>query len=377
MIRVLYISNEDKQLGGSSLSLLDMLESLGEQVDPIILFMADGPVCHCFRDKGYRCLVHPFYRNSFSAKGWRRVVRFLPHGVARFFIQRRCIRLVTNELNDVDLVHTNSSTVDIGLRIANKLRVPHLWHLREYYDIGLGGKPFPSWASWKRKLFSSDAVIAITPGLFSHWNLGTHPKAYCIPDAVCRLKDAKEVRLERNGRVLFVAGKISRVKRPDEALRIFAGSQLPKSQLCLIGTMEADLKNELDILSEKLNIRNKLIIIPFISDVMSMMREASAVLVCTQNEGMGRVAVEAMFAGCPVVARNSGGSHDVLKEGELGQLYNSVEEGTLQLQRAVTSPLLEQLKKAQEEAMRDYSVENYGQRILSVYQSLLCHDRDS
>ena len=381
--RVLYVCNEDRHLGGSSLSLLNMLQALEGSIDPVLLFMSDGVVASFFRKKGYNCLVVPFYRSSFSPAGFIRVVRFLPHAVMRFFKQRICVYRVMRVVGKVDLVHSNSSTVDIGLMLARRMGVPHLWHIREYYDTGLHGRPFPSWASWKRKLFRSDAVVAITPGLFEHWGLENHRNACCIPDAVCSESAALPVLVERKRQVLFIAGSISQLKRPQEALQIFAASGLTDCRLLFVGNVTIKMRQDLTDLASSLWLAGRVEFVPFVDDVMPLLRESAAVLVCTENEGMGRVAVEAMFAGCPVVSGNSGGSRDVLSgnsdgsggsrdvlaAGALGSLYDSVPHAAALLRAAVESLPLEQLRLAQSRALSLYSTEHYAAKILTVYRS--------
>ena len=371
-LRVLYISNEDFQLGGSSLSLMDMLQALGEEVEPVLLFMSDGDVASFFRKKGYTCIIEPFMRASYSPTGITRVLKYIPHAFLRHLRQHRCVCHVVKKVGAIDLVHTNSSTVDIGPKIAHKLGVPHVWHLREYYDIGLKTTPFPSWNSWKRKLFKSDAVIAITPGLFHHWKLETHKNAFCIPDAVCTQSDAQDIPNRRNKEVLFVAGAITSLKRPDEAIRIFHTSGLSEYSLLIIGSIEPELKHSLESLSSDLGLGDRVVFLPTVRDVKPAMRNAAAVLVCTENEGMGRVAVEAMFSGCPVIARNSGGSKDVLKQGQLGSLYNSIEEGAMQLHAIVNNFPINTIIEAQKEAANTYAIDTYGQKIMNVYSTLPC-----
>lgn len=370
--RVLYISNEDFQLGGSSLSLLDMLHALGENVEPILLFRADGVVASFFKEKGYTCIIEPFMRASYHATGLKRVIKFIPHAILRFIRHQKCITHVIKKVGAIDLVHTNSSTVDIGPQIAHKLGVPHVWHLREYYDIGLKSSPFPSWSAWKRKLFRSDAVIAITPGLYHHWNLQTHKNAYCIPDAVCSKSEVQIIQGQRQKVILFVAGAITPLKRPDEAMRVFHASGLSDYSLLLIGSIEPGFKHSLEKLSIDLGIADRIKFQSAVRDVKPAMRTAAAILVCTENEGMGRVAVEAMFSGCPVVARNSGGSRDVLKQGKLGSLYNRIEEGALQLKAIVNDFPINIIIEAQKEAVNSYTIDTYGQKIMKIYSSFPC-----
>ena len=434
-LRVLYITNEDRQIGGSSLSLETLLSCVGDAVEPILLFREAGPVRDRFAALGYRCLVVPYYRASFQAKGLSRVLRWLPHFFARAVTQRRCVRRVRRLVGKVDLVHSNSATVDIGPRIARALGVPHVWHIREYPDTGLGLRFFPSARAWHRKLLSSDAVVAITPGLLMHLgltasslraeefcktNLGSaqapprgpvrtarlqnssatpasgsnapsadsdsvrtarlqnssatpasgRPAALCIPDAVLPASAAVLV-LPKAPEVVFLAGTLAPHKRPDEAIEIFARAALPEPyKLVLAGEVEDGYRRKLLALAEALGASERVEFRPFTADVRALLGRAAAVLVCTAYEGMGRVAVEALFYGCPVIARGSGGSRDVLAEGLHGSLYDTPEQAAAAL-RAVVSDFPEaQVRAAADYAAATFSTDSYGARILSLYRSL-------
>ena len=443
-LRVLYITNEDRQIGGSSLSLETLLSCVGDAVEPILLFREAGPVRDRFAALGYRCLVVPYYRASFQAKGLSRVLRWLPHFFARAVTQRRCVRRVRRQVGEVDLVHSNSATVDIGPRIAKTLGVPHVWHIREYPDTGLGLRFFPSARAWRRKLLSSDAVVAITPGLLRHLglpassliahdatsglraeelcktNLGSaqapprgpvrtarlqnssatpasgsnassadydsvrtarlqnssatpacgRPAALCIPDAVLPAAAAVLV-LPKAQEVVFLAGTLAPHKRPDEAIEIFARAALPEPyKLVLAGAVEEGYRRKLLALAEALGASERVEFRPFTADVRALLSRAAAVLVCTAYEGMGRVAVEALFYGCPVIARGSGGSRDVLAEGLHGSLYDTPEQAAAAL-RAVVSDFPEaQVRAAADYAAATFSTDSYGARILSLYRSL-------
>ena len=368
MIRVLYISNEDRELGGSSLSLLAMLEALKGQVLPLILFREEGPVAARFREAGYPVLILPFNRATFHAKGWERVLRFIPHALANAFVQRRCVHEAIRQCKGVSAVHGNSGTVDIGLKIARALDVPHIWHIREYLDLGLKTRPFPGWGRWYREIRESDAVIAITPGLFQHLHLEGHPNAFCIPDAVLPATDIA-LNPEKKPYVVFLAGKISPVKHPEEAIRVFSAANLDGFKLLLVGKIDNELEASLQAQADAAG--TAVSFLPFTRDVKALLSDAAATLVCTDFEGMGRVAIEAMFYGCPVVAKASGGSADILENGKLGYLYTDETEAASQLRRAVGQPDISLLQAAQQAAISNYCLENYGQKILDVYQSVL------
>lgn len=369
MKKILYISNEDRSVGGSSLSLLAMLQSLKGQVQAVILFREDGPAAEYFRKEGYECEIITFNRATFHAKGLERIVRFLPHFAANAWTQCRCVREACKRFDGIAAVHSNSSTVDIGLRIAHALGVPHIWHIREYLDLGLHSHPFPGWKHWHREISDSDCVIAISQGLFSYLELGSHKFAVCIPDAVCSASKAVFAE-EKEPYVVFAAGTISNVKRPDEAIRIFAAAKPDGYRLKFAGNISSAMKSKLDALAESLGISERIDYLPFLDDIMPLLSKASATLVCTEYEGMGRVGIEAMFCGCPVIARNSGGMKDVLDNGRYGKLYNSIEEASEQLAETLRQFPQACVESAREYAVSNYSIEDYGQKILKIYSHL-------
>lgn len=366
MKKVLYISNEDRAVGGSSLSLLAMLQALKGEVQPVILFREDGPAAERFRSEGYECEVIPFNRATFHARGLERIVRFLPHLIANACVQRRCVRQTCKRFKGIAAVHSNSGTLDIGLRIARALGVPHIWHIREYMDLGLHNRPFLGWKRWHREISESDCVIAISPGLFNHLGLEKHKFAVCLPDAVCSEADANQNET-KEPYVAFVAGLISEIKRPDEAMRIFAAAKEDGCRLKFAGNMSSQMKSGLEALAEKLGIKDCIDYLPFQNDIKPLLRKASATLVCTEYEGMGRVAIEAMFCGCPVIARNSGGSKDVLSDGRYGKLYNSEGEAAEQLAETLEAFPQASVEAAREYAVNNYSIEDYGTKIRKIY----------
>ena len=38
---------------------------------------------------------------------------------------------------NIDVIHTNTSVIDIGCKVAKKLNIPHVWHFREFTSIHL------------------------------------------------------------------------------------------------------------------------------------------------------------------------------------------------------------------------------------------------
>ena len=65
-IKVLYIAI-DSYMGGSTASLLNLIDSVKDEVYPIVLFPEEGIGQACFMERGIECYVYPFIKlNSFQ-----------------------------------------------------------------------------------------------------------------------------------------------------------------------------------------------------------------------------------------------------------------------------------------------------------------------
>ena len=97
-----------------------------------------------------------------------------------------------------------------------------------------------------------------------------------------------------------------------------------------------------------------------------------AFVMASKAEGLPRVVSEAMFFGCPVLAYSeSGGALDQVKDGETGYVFHDEDQCAKLLNRIHDEPQEQVILKAQEFAKRELSVENYGPKIMKVYNAVL------
>ena len=111
--------------------------------------------------------------------------------------------------------------------------------------------------------------------------------------------------------------------------------------------------------------------IPVQEDVKPFFAQAKAYIKPSVNEGMGRTTAEAMFFGCPVIAHASGGTLDLVRDGETGYLFNTVEECAELMRKVCIADQEEMILRAQEFVKVNLSIDNYGKKLLEVYNSVL------
>ena len=364
MIRVLFVSNEDHSVGGASFSLLNLIHGIKTEVEPIVLCRSEGQVADLFRSDGVDVQILNFQRATFGGRWWRYPI----HAAHVLFDRWRCVSKARKLFADISVVHTNSSTIDIGLYIARALGVPHVWHIREYMDLDFGMKPFVGFSLFKRKLLSSDAVIAISKGVYNHFSLSEHPCAFWIHDAVRPASEACLVK-EKSPYYLFCAATISEGKNPVDAIDGMARSGLKGYKLIMVGRCQDTMRANLEMRASKQGV--DLDILPFVSDIKPLMNRATAFLMTSNCEGLGRVTIEAMFYGCPVIGRASGGTMEFIENGVDGYLFNSVDELSSHIRTVADEFPLGVVQAAQKKAVQAFSEEEYGKKIMQIYDSLL------
>jgi glycosyltransferase involved in cell wall biosynthesis len=96
---------------------------------------------------------------------------------------------------------------------------------------------------------------------------------------------------------------------------------IPNARLIIVG--DGDDKRRLEQLTEKLNLRDRIEFMGFISEdeKIEWLNKAWVVVNPSSKEGWGLTMTEANACGTPVVAADSPGLRDAVKDGETGLLY--------------------------------------------------------
>lgn len=377
MIRVLYISHEADEVLGSTLSLANHLHALRQDVEPLVVVPREGSSARHLRNLGYEVLAIRFKLNVTPKRlSW---LKRLPRQFWDGWINEQACRqlsIIVRERN-IQIIHTNSSVTLLGHQLKNYLchhydfLVPHVWHLREFQDLDFGFQPFNGWNSLRHMVSDSDAIIAITRTILDHY-VDNHPRSFVVNDAVRRRDDISTA--DKQPYLLF-CGRVIPNKGAETALHIFAAiaPHYPELSLRYVGSIEPEYQQQLSALAQQRGIADRIFFEGFQSDIRLYMQHATALLMCSRNEAQGRVTVEAMFYGTPVIAMASGGTLEIVEDGVNGLLFNNIQEGAAQLIRLVDDPELAQhlINEAHDTASERFSEEGYRFQMLHIYHSVL------
>jgi glycosyltransferase involved in cell wall biosynthesis len=137
-----------------------------------------------------------------------------------------------------------------------------------------------------------------------------------------------EERLDRRASVdvpvdAFVVGWVGRltaIKRPHDLVRVVAELVARGADAYLVAVGDGAERASVERLASELAVADRCRFLGYRRDVRDWYGVFDAFLLTSENEGAPVVAIEALAAGCPVVATRAGGTATVVRDGETGFL---------------------------------------------------------
>lgn len=379
-ITVLFV-NPSSGLSGDTLSLGNLIESLCDRITPIVLVTEKySPAYEYFNSLGVECLAHQ-YLTLLEPLFWNKLKNVLFHPWRLRFIkwlrfELPCLRYLKKELKGrhIDIIHTNRSQVTIGYRLAKVLDIPHVWHIRQHALYG-PYRVYGGLSHLKTIINSADAKIIISNFCKQEWGLD-EKNTWTLFDAVQSVNDCCYIQVKQPY-ILFLSHILCDEKGARRAVEAFGKSGLFKTsdnipiKLKMVGICYDDYKKDLMALAKKYGCEGAVDLVSEQKDVKPLFANAMAFINPSINEGLGRTTAEAMFFGCPVIAHASGGTLDLIKDRETGHLFNTVEECAEMMKIVCTTNQEKIILQAQEFASQNLCIENYGEKIMEVYEKVL------
>lgn len=395
MTNVVYILNSTYSLGGASKSFLSLISGLKRKgVCPLVVVPDKEGIYADLLRMGVEVIVALYRPNTYPRFATvKDKLLFLPRLWARRWLNRRAVSRLFALLSvrgHVHLVHTNVSVVDIGFRLARRLRVPHVYHIREYGDLDFHEFYFPSWKLFHKRLrVPLSYVICITEGILRHHLLQGYSAARVIyngietgtvPGAGDSFEDRK---------FFLYAGRIEPAKGLDlllEAYAAYVEKSASGTPLWVAGDAGDDSYSR--CLNEYVRSRGLGGHVRFLGprrDVDVLMRKALAIVIPSRFEAFGRCMPEAMSNGCLVIGRDTGGTKEQFDNGlrltgaEIGFRFTTVAELAEALGRAESLSEHERtdiVERACRTVRTLYSTDAYVDGVYQFYRDILNENMD-
>ena len=298
------------------------------------------------------------------------------------------VRIVKTEKPDV--VHTHTSKAGILGRLAAKIaRVPLIVHTPHgHVFFGHFGQILSRIFLWAERLFAplTDRVVALTAGESKDYmDLNVYPgeklvkihsgvdveKFKQVPVGVVEKK--RSLGLDQNGLVVGFIGWLLPIKGPMHLLKAMEGVWQDHADTNLVFIGKGDLDVDLRAEALKTGANGRVNFLGWRNDIDEIMPIFDIFVLPSLNEGMGRVLVEAMAAGKPIVASNVGGIPDLVEHDHNGLLVPPGDEKAL---AAAILQLINDPKKAKmmgqrgRERCHQFSLDSMVDKIDQLYMEL-------
>ncbi len=228
-----------------------------------------------------------------------------------------------------DIILTNTIVIPWGALAAVLLKKPHIWMVNEFGQLDHGFNFFLPFTQVLGVIENASDVIvtrsnAIRETLFPHLDqekARTIYRSIELPPGRSRLTEPAQA---GSAFRMAVIGTIRESKGQQDAVEAvieLRNNRNRQVELVMAGRAEEPYHSALVQLAQENGIQDCIRILPFQEDVFSIMQQADVILLCSRIEAFGRVTLESMLLGKPVIGTNSGGTPELIKHGETGLLY--------------------------------------------------------
>lgn len=192
--------------------------------------------------------------------------------------------------------------------------------------------------------------------------------------------DTKDMEAEKLRSDILYAGRLSQPKNPLGFLAIIAElrAQMDMTRMHVIMIGDGELKSQCETYIEKNHLREIVTMVEFQRNPYVYMSNTKVLIMPSEWEGFGLVALEAMTLGVPVVCSGVGGLKEIVNDscGKIVDrvIYNSQEEQIIQyvdeIKQLLSDELYYQTKSdsAKQRAEAFDNVDRYMECLLSIYR---------
>lgn len=327
--------------------------------------------------KVYQISYEPFYQ-TVPYDLWLLPAKYIVRGIeymyGKLFAEKRLIKQM--DIREIDLIHSNSSREDFGAQLSEKYGIPLVWHIREFGDLDY------KCYSYRKNILqfmNSHATIfvAISKAVREHWiNKGIDEKKvvqiYNGVNVNCRVKKTYP---RKGGRIsLVMMGAVKETKGQEEiiqAITRLSADEKKRIRLDIIGDGPRSYFGRLKRIIYKNKLQDQVKLLGYKKDVVNFLYQYDCGIMCSRSEGFGRVTVEYMMAGLPVIATDSGANSELIDDQRNGLLYKQgyIEQLIEKIRYILNHEYsLEKMGcAAYDEAIKKYTSNNNAKEIYNLY----------
>ena len=377
-LRVVFCHFTADICGGADYSLYHMIKYLPrDQIEPLLILKKGDPMAETYRGLGLDVLqldLVPPRRAFEPGKLFRYFASFLPSVIQ---VSRAIRRL------DADVVHVNT-LYNLQCAFAARLAArPLVWHIRE-----MGSDSRPARVMLRCVSLLATRAVAISqavagtlgrcgPRLRTIYD-GIELSKFDVPPEVGRVRT--ELKLAPGAPVVTTVDRIEPWKGQHVLIEAVPRilEKHPDARILIVGAPAAnkpEYERRLRARCMELGIEDNVLFTGIRRDIPDVLAASSVlVLPSATPEPFGLTVVEAMAAGCPVVATAAGGPLESVLDGGTGWLVppNDSEAIAERVCRILEHPgdAQEMGQRGRERARKCFAVERYAQEMAALLEEV-------
>lgn len=390
IMNILFMEAGESGRGGSFVSLLQLLTLLAQQGHKLsVILWNPSPFIAHYEALGARvfCIDNPIY--TVANRKYKFIYDKLIASALRSFpqmsiwiellLQYRCYRQVMKIAgnNDIDLLHLNNQPIRnfIGFWVAKRIQLPVIAHIRTLNSYGFSR----SHINFIEKL--NCKLVAVSNAAKQCW-LETGIPAQWVQVLHNPYDGVVKRRIEKTHnfckKIVYI-GRLEVGKGLDFLLESFTLALQANSNLSLTVIGSGSEYDRLLQLGKHYNLDKNLNFLGYIKNAKERLPEFDVLVLPSQQEGFGRVILEAMAHGVGVIATQVGGVVDIVKNEINGLLVNYGDPQALAdaiLQITNDAVLCQNMiAQAYETVTQYFNQDTFYTELMTGYQSLTCNQR--
>lgn len=329
-MNVLFVAHSGEMSGGANRTLLSIMQTLRSKysISPSILIPdRGGELQKICADMGIPVYIAHYHTCCtvfrHDAKDILRIIKIYLAPIEDFWL---AIHLNKKLPENIDLIYTNERMAAIGGYLSAIRHLPHIWHIRSFAD-----ENNIVYAFYYTRIIKhfSNRIVLISNSLYRNFALKFPPEQLMMIHNGVNIDQYSIKRREyHKGFHILLCGRIVPPKGQLEALRafnIFRKNVNEEADLYFAGEIPTyegrDYYEQLCHFIKTNDMTDSVHFLGKVEKITELRESMDLELVCSWCEAFGRVTVEAMCAGLPVVGSCSGGTPDIIQDGVTGLLY--------------------------------------------------------
>lgn len=370
--------------GGAALALYDLIKELKDNYDDIVPIVVTG------KKNGLNKMLEEIgvenysaqYKNfmsSYKKPEWiYRVMLKVRYKMGQYCAIKRLEKII--DFSEIDIIHSNLNRIDIGAILAQKYKIPHIWHIREHGD----GSDFKLTSVMRNPIrymnsFNSYTIM-ISNSVEKVWELKglNNKKMRLIYDGVrTELYNIETKQDNRNLKMIFMGGYDKNKGQEDliDALKTLPEDLKRLIQIDFFGNGSEKYIKYLKNKIYENGLEKVMKINSYQHDIWKHISDYDIGLNCSHGEGFGRVTVEYMMAGLCPIASDRGATPEIIENGITGIIYDS--SSSEELKNSIIWALNNRkaIRKmgidASEFAKKEFSMSKHAREIRELYYEVI------